>query len=266
MIAGIITRNGLLPTEGALEVAYNQGHVDQYPYIILESMLKSYRPKGATASMVAGGSYRQQVLKNLVSYYINPKDHIAMTRGTLVHGGVELIKTDKAAIRERRLKANLPNYTEVEVSGQIDLYYPNRNRLEDVKTAKRIPNHIPDYHLFQLAVYHWLLRWNDYQVDDIAILYISWDSIFYIDTTLYEGEPIPAIKHPLLKYEALFEGDYYYGWEIITRGIKERIVPSTMDCNIHWCRNCPVKWACDAVPVEGGPINPAEFDQREYYR
>jgi hypothetical protein len=265
VIVGIITRSGLMSIQGALDLAYDQGHVDQYPYIILESMLKSYRPKGATASMVSGGSFRQQVLKALVDYYINPKDHIAMTRGTLIHGGVELVKTDRAAIRERRLKAELPNYGEVQVSGQIDLYYPNRNRLEDIKTAKIIPSHIPDYHLFQLAVYKWLLCWNGYQVDTVAILYISWDSIFYVDTTMHEGKPIKAINHPLLQYEQMFEWEFYYGWEIITRGTKERIVPSTQQCNLHWCRSCPVKWACDRIDPHGGQINPAEFDQRELY-
>ncbi len=265
-VAGIITRSGkLLSTKEAIRIAHDEGHVDRYPFLILESMLKSYRPSGPTASMVAGGAWRRCVLENLIEHYIDPKGSVALTRGTLVHGGVELIRTDRAVLREERLTAALPNYSEVVVSGQIDNYVVARNRLEDVKTARRIPEHMPDYHAFQLATYSWLLRWNGYPVETAAILYISWDSIFYVDTIMYEGEPIPVIQHPLFKYEALFEGDYYLGWDVINRGLTEHIVPSTQNCNLNWCRYCPVKFACDRIDVNGEQIIPGNYDQKEYY-
>jgi len=272
-IVGMIRKNGdFLKTGDALKEAIEKGHVDNYELAILTTMLDpmphSDKP---TASAIAGGAWRRTVLEHILDYYVFPDDQVAMLRGTIMHSGFERLRYPPGVKleREKRLLANLPGTLKDRViSGQLDVIYTDFGRLVDHKTTKSIPSIIRKEHIYQLAIYVWLARWSGLTVNDVGINYVGWNDIEYINVTEFEGEVVRAIDHPLIKDEQVFVQWVSYGYNVLSTGYKKskrgkHLIPSMQDCNTTWCANCPVKWACDRIPIEGGEIDPAEFKQDE---
>ena len=179
MLKGIVRVDGTLqPTIDALAEAAEQGHVDGFPFTIIAKMLKAYHSTGPTASTIASTTWRRSVLEHIVDYYAKPEALWPMLRGSLVHSGLEGdVSTAQRLIKEKRLTARMPDYPNITLSGQIDVYFPEYGRLEDYKTCMTIPSYIKDEHAFQLAMYYWLLRWAGYDVREAVINYISWSDM-----------------------------------------------------------------------------------------
>lgn len=268
-VKGMITKSGiLLPREEALEKAAKDGHVDGWPLAILTLMLPagvhSDRP---SASVIAGGSWRQAVLTHILDYYIRPEDRMGMTRGTLIHGGLEKVILPGSK-SEKYLRVLIPNKADKPklLTGTIDrIDTGDGGKVIDYKTTSHIPDAMYDTHLYQLAIYAWMARWSGYSVNDVAIVYISWNEARYVDICqTVDGKYIKAINHPLLQDEELFIEWVTYAWNVLANGFEHNFVPGRTECNTQWCQNCPVKWACDRIADEGGVINPSEFIPEDY--
>jgi hypothetical protein len=262
VILGLIDNRGITtPRTTVLTQAYQNGHFEGYPFLALSQLMDDSHPRGPTASQIAGGSWRQVVLTGLLDYYLNPGDVMPMLRGSVMHLGLEAIMPKGANImKERRLEGEFAGRP---ISGQVDLYYPDYARLEDWKTCKTIPKVIKNSHLIQLAIYAWLLKLNGFPVESAAINYANWYEFASRGWTEIKGEAIPVADHPIFKEEAEFEKVFAPGWDVISKGFQEHIIPSTQHCVLSYCTYCPVKWACDLIHVDGEQIRPEVFDQEE---
>jgi len=220
-----------------------------------------------SASVIASSSWRRSVLEALLEYYVRIPDRYPLVRGTLFHSGFEALQAPAGVelIREKRMQVQIPKYEERILSGQIDLYYPQHRRLEDYKTCTQIPNLILPDHIVQLAVYYWLLTWHGFAVDSVAINYLSWHDCRQVSRTEFRGgSEGEAIGHVLFQNETYFIQYVVDGWDVLENGYARNEVPSTKECDLRYCRTCPVKWACDQVDVWGEVINPANFRQEDY--
>jgi len=268
MIRGLIRRDGtLMSTSTALQEAALHGNVDGYPLPVLSMALRDFPRKHPSASQIASVTWRRSVLEALLDYYVRVSDRYALVRGSLIHNGFEAFQVPKGLqlVREKRLKVNIPKFPEKVLSGQVDLYYPQHSRLEDYKTCSKIPEVIKPDHVVQLAVYHWLLRWHQFPVDSVAINYIGWHDCMQVSRTeLDDGTEGEAIGHSLFQNESRFIRHVVDAWDVLEAGYQGREVPSTKECDLRYCRYCPVKWACDCLDVWGGHINPEEFRQEEF--
>lgn len=268
MIRGLIRRDGtLLDTQDALREAALHGHVDGYPLPVLVMALRDYPRKRPSASIIASVTWRRAVLEAIVDYYVFVADRYAMIRGSLIHNGLGMLKVPEGVevIREKRLRVAIPKFPEKILSGQIDLYYPQHARLEDHKTCTQIPSCIKPDHLAQLAVYYWLLIWHGYPVESVAINYISWhDCCQLTQAELEDGTVGEAIGHKLFQKEHAFIEYVVEGWDVLEAGFLNNEVPSIKECDTRYCRDCPVKWACDQIDVWGEVIDPSEFKQRDF--
>lgn len=270
-IVGMIHSDGtFIKTADALKEAIEKGHVDGYELSILTTMLEpGNRSDRPTASTIAGGAWRRSILEHILNYFVTPADQAAMLRGTIMHSGFERLQYPSGVKleKERRLVAQLPGaHKDRTISGQLDVFYIESGRLVDHKTTKSPPNVIRREHIYQLAVYVWLARWSGYTVKEAGINYVGWDDIRYVDVADFDGRQVKAIDHPLLADEAVFVQWVSYGYNILSSGYQKSkrgqyLIPSMRDCNTTWCANCPVKWACDRISVDGEEIDPTEFTQ-----
>jgi hypothetical protein len=268
-VVGIIDVDGrLVPTEEAIEWAARDGHYDGYPLGVIQQATRRYRNKLPSASQLAFGNYRQIILERNLDYYVKPSNQMALIRGSLVHAGFEALPTPPGTtrIREKRLKAMLPWYKEWEISGQADVYYPEHGRLEDYKTCRRVPEHIKERHIKQLAVYTWLLRWNGYPVSEVQINYVAWSQMRIRRTVKVDGSVIPAADHPLVAEENKFLEWIEEPYEILWKGFRENVIPSLQYCSSQYHRYSPVLWACDLIDKDGEVIDPVDFRQEELWQ
>jgi hypothetical protein len=264
MLVGIIKKDGsLMPTYDVLKEGEETGFVDGYPTIVLRKMLISDHTSQISASQIAGGTWRRTVLERLVDYYASPRSLWPMLRGTIIHEGLQAIVPVSAIERglmvEKRLRASLPQHRNIILSGQIDIYNPFTHRLEDYKSTSRVPQTIKYEHLFQLAIYAWLLRWNEYEVDSAVINYILWDEIATLDSTLYGNEVIPCVEHPLFTDSDYFQETVKKGYDTLYKGYTPLPSPLYQGLQHNYCRNCSVKSACDRISPNGAQINPKDF-------
>ena len=262
MLKGLIVGNELIPSPQVLNQAFLWGNVEGYPLTVLAQMLDVYDNEHPSASQISGGSWRRSVLERIVDYYADPAQLIAMLRGTLFHKGLQgvAVPITISTLREKRITVNLPHNPKVIISGQVDVYYPQVKRLEDYKTTHQAPSYIKDEHLYQLAIYYWLLRWSGLEVNQVAIDYISWNNIVQVNTM--EGGGL-AIQHPYFQDSDTFENYCLEGWEVLNKGYTKYFVPSMKYCNRKWCSYCPVYWACETLPTSETQINPRDLDQRK---
>jgi len=264
MLKGIVRKDGTLqPSHDALQEAAIFGNIDGIPLAVLAQMLDT-REGNPSASTLASTTLRRVVLERLVDYYAPADNLLAMTRGSLIHRGLEGVPFPEGTrvMREVRLKMQLEKYKEVSLSGQIDAYYPEYRRLEDYKTAMRIPELLRYDHLVQLAVYYWLLKRNNYEVESVAINYIAWMEMAQVTLTeMLDGVIVPAILHPLFQDMEVFEDLIYERWVILKNGFDNNVVPPRIQCVSAYCRYCPLKWACDLIDAEGEVICPEDFEQ-----
>jgi len=272
-VIGMIREDGeLIKTKDALQEALKKGHVDKYAYSVLCMLLRGGRhATNPSASAIAGGALRRTVLQNMLDYYIEPKDNIAMMRGTLIHRGMEkAIHPGVKALGEKYLKVALPGPRKGRMlSGTLDRLYLEHGRLIDFKTCKYPPDVMYDSHLYQLATYGWLARWSGYELKDVAIVYIGWGDTKYVDVCGFNGELIAAIGHPLLTNEKTFLAWLNYRWNTLYIGYRANadgkyLVPGREDCNTRWCQNCSVRWACDRIPDAGGEVRPSDLKAEDY--
>jgi len=267
MIIGVVRDSGALqPTADVLEQALREGHVDGVPFLVLQDILQDRDVKAPSASQIASVTWRRTVLERHVSYYIKPQDQMAMYRGTLIHSGFETIIPPQGVnvLKEVRLKVDLDGW---ELTGQEDLYWPDYKRLEDWKTCYKVPDLIKEDHVVQLAVYTWLLRWNGYEVDSARINYVSWYGLQQRqEAKMPNNRTANVMLHPLLADEEKFRDHIDLAFTVLNMGFENQIVPSTQHCTLQYCRNCPVKWACDALP-EGSSRQPdlSKMRQEDYF-
>lgn len=264
MILGLIDSNGnLVPKEQVLYIAGKDGHYEGYPLLVLSGVFNDTHPRGPTASQLASRSLRQTILEGILDYYVILDNRMPLIRGSIFHAGLETLKAvGVETMIEKRLSAEFRNRP---VSGQIDLYFPEANRLEDWKTARSIPALVSSSHILQLAVYAWLLRYNAYKVDEAAINYCSWYSFnTRSEAKMPNGEIGKVIEHPYLACEQTFEEVIEEPWDILSDGFQNNYVPSTSYCFLQYCSRCPVKWACDVIDVQGQQIDPAHYTQKEF--
>ena len=266
MISGLIIGNDLWDTEEVLASAELYGNVSGLPYAILTQLLEPYGGEHPSASQISGGLWRRAVLERLIPFYASPNVLMAMLRGTLIHKGLQgvVMPIDLSIMREKRLTVHLPHHEHVILSGQIDAYFGKAQRLEDYKTCTKMPALIKTEHAMQLSFYCWFLRWSGYPVQQAAINYISWDNTVQITNTLLPGNKIGSVMdHPFMVREETFESYAYDGWAVIYQGFTNNKVPAKYSCSQQYCSWCPVKWACDMIPYEGGEIDPLGYDQRK---
>lgn len=264
MIIGIITEDGkVMGQQEALSTALANGEVDGYPPDVLWSIMKSWKSDKPSASQL-GRAARQNILENILDYYIRVHNRMPLFRGSVVHKGLEhaSLPGSVPVIREKRLKSTLPLYKDIELSGQIDLYYINSKKLVDYKTCTKMPSSIRDYHILQLAVYKWLLTWSGYDVEEVGITYISWNQIKYLSTIVLARGSIPAIDSWMMQDEEAFQNKIKERYTLLYEGYHAPyVIPPMSKCNRAWCKNCPVKWACDSLPAEGITLTQEEFDE-----
>ncbi len=267
MLAGLLGPDGqLVDKEEVISVAMAAGEFDGYPPSVVIQMLDVRDIKRPTASQLASQTWRRMVLERLVKYYAWGSSLIPLVRGTLVHSGLEAVTFPPSGnvIKELRITKTVPG-TDIVLSGQVDVYYPNRAGLEDYKTCQNIPDLIREAHLLQLLIYSWLLRWDGYDVIWAVIDYISWNSMRQVWLTeLPNGRQGPVCHHPWFEDENAFIEEVRYRYEVLLAGFQDGIVPSMEHCNTSWCWNCPVKWACDQVAPSGGTLRMGELDQHDY--
>ena len=268
MIKGIIRADGALQnTSEVLAEAELFGHVDGYPLMVLVQMLESWRMTKPSASQIASETWRRMVLERLIDFYAYPQARIPLIRGSLIHNGLQMVKPPASVkvVKEKRLKVAMPLRRDIVLSGQIDVFYPGPHRIEDYKTCMQIPTLIKPVHLLQLAIYTWLLRWAGYTVDVAVINYIAWDEMQQVAETKLTGKEVgPAISHPLFTDVEHFQTTVASGYDTLERGFEYGLIPPQSQCNIAWCRNCPLKWACDVIDEHGEVIDAADFTQEKY--
>jgi len=263
VLAGLLANGGVpVDKEEVLRVAEETGSFDGYPASIIFQMFDVRDITKPTASQLASQVWRRMVLERAVRYYAWGSSLVPLVRGTFVHDGLEHVSFPPTSqvITELRLGYNVPG-TDIRLSGQADVYYPKYARLEDYKTCQKVPDFIRDTHAFQLIVYSWLLRWHGYPVDQAYIDYISWSNMRQVTIT---SDYQPVSHNPLFQDQDKFIEEVSYRYEVLRAGFEDGIVPSMEFCNTSWCYNCPVKWACDQIPPEGGTIRVGEMDQRDY--
>lgn len=270
MIKGIITEEEVPMTKNeALSTALAKGDIDGYPPDVIWTIMKSWKSDSPSASQL-GRAARQNILENILDYYVKVSSRLPLFRGSVVHKGLEhsTLPNTVPVMREVRLESNLPLYKDIELSGQIDVYYRDDKKLVDYKTCSRVPQFIKDYHLLQLAVYKWLLDWHGYEVSEVGITYLSWNYIRYTNEIKIVSGPIPAIDSWLMQDSAQFQSKVAERYNLLYSGYHAPyVIPPMSDCNRMWCKNCPVKWACDRIPVEGATLTEEElleFNHEDY--
>lgn len=265
-VIGVIRKDGTLQkTKDVFKEAKEYGEVDGYGLGFLSVALKDYAPVSPSASVIAGGAYRQNVLQRLVDYYINIEDSMAMIRGTLIHSGYENVKYPRGikTLSEKSYKVTLPFGDNWELSGKVDKYVVDSRTLIDYKTCTKVPDIMKDYHLKQLAIYTFLSRENDVPVDWVQIEYQAWnDAKVVTDCELPDGSIAPAIEHPLFT-----DRDYFLDWIIepytlIKEGYDNFIVPPKVFNPFE--KYSPVRWVSDRFPAAGGIIVPELWKQEDF--
>jgi len=253
--------------EEALKGAALVGNVDGFPLLILMKIFDERKNPYPSASTISSATWRQIVLTALIPHYVRPRGRMPLVRGSLIHGGFETFPGPQGIklIRELRLRHAIPDFVNRNLTGSIDLYFPQFLRLEDWKSCSRLPELIRPNHLVQLAVYYWLLTWSKHKVERVCINYVTWnDCIQLREAKLETGETAEAIGHILFQSEKKFVNYMMMGWEILQAGFQDNSVPPMTQCNIDYCRYCPVKWACDGIHRWGEIINPDDFVQEDY--
>lgn len=267
MIKGIITQDGtVMSRDEVLSTALTKGSIDGFPPDILWTIMKSWKSDKPSASQL-GRAARQNILENILDYYVTVDNRIPLFRGSVVHKGLEhaTLPHTVPVMREVRLTSNMPMFKDIFLTGQIDIFYRKDKKLVDYKTCSKMPRYIRDYHLMQLAVYKWLLVWNGYDVEEVGITYIAWNYVQYVNEVKLSKGIIPAIDYWMINDEAAFQKKIAERYHLLHDGYHEPyIIPSMSDCNRRWCSNCPVKWACDRIPTEGTTITQKELDEFDH--
>jgi len=118
----------------------------------------------------------------------------------------------------------------LKVSGRIDLIC--NNDLLEIKTISTNYFQIKDYHLYQVAIYYYLLQQQNYKIDNVYIIYLNRINRevrqFLIDKKLIEEYIQKAIEW-IKKFKEYIKMEDY------------KNIPLA---NSYFCKNCEFKGKC----------------------
>lgn len=156
--------------------AYAADHLDEVPYdpAIIDNMWNG-RERNFYSPTMMTGCPRQEVLKRLEDYYLEPEKAYKAWRGTLAHTMLENLKHEADAVLEKRFKALLPlgDGSGVWMFGKPDKIVPSKTRLIDYKTLEEVKSTPKDGWTPQLSSYRWLLGKNGIEINEAVIQQIS---------------------------------------------------------------------------------------------
>lgn len=210
------------------------------------------RPDGLTVTSLLGCA-RKAYLQRTEPYYGNPRFLYALFRGTLIHEmleGTNSLWDPKRIISEVRFHREIPG-TGIVLSGKIDKYLVQEQRLDDYKTIKdkKVPElekAIPEDYVRQANIYRWILDGNGYPVKSIKIIFVSFDFVYTTgEVCLIEPKwtkprwaRLPTV--PMLRMSAIEDLLVHRAKDIV-----RNTLPPPVEASNRWqCIGCPFKSHC----------------------
>lgn len=204
--------NVQVPKDECLACAYQ--HADRpspdglrhchFPVAMLQAIHMSGQQRqglGISASQI-GGCWRQIWGERHLPTAVAPLRAWKAIHGTAVHDFFEhtVRHAQPATIQvEQRVYKMLPNGTEI--SGQYDVWWPQRGRIEDYKNQAAVFAVAPDHYVVQLNVLRWLLMTGGYtKTADTSVPVVVPTPITELVLYSMAHQEIQEVACPLLEF------------------------------------------------------------------
>lgn len=187
---------GDLPFQQCLECAATHENTCQFDYPILSCMYRNLRKgDGITVSSLLN-CLRRVVLQARQDVYLDPKNLYFAFRGQLFHTVISQAH-DEEAVVEQRFERTIAGIT---LSGHPDVIYPQKRKLVDYKSTKRIPKNDTPYasHGTQVNLYRYLAK-PQYKIDKLEIVYFDMSNVKRIKVPLMNTNSLMSWLVPRLK-------------------------------------------------------------------
>lgn len=221
-------------------------------YRIYLNQISDPRPNGLTVTGLLGCA-RRAFLQRTEPYYANPRFLFALFRGSMVHTileGTNVLWDPKRIISEVRYHREIPG-TGITLSGKIDKYLIEEQRLDDYKTiddtkVAGLEHTLPEDYVRQTNIYRWLLEGNGLPVKSIRIIFVSFKYVYTTGEICLLGagwsKPrwarLPEV--PMLRMSAI-EDLIVHRAKDITR----KALPPPIEASGRWmCSSCSFKDKC----------------------
>ena len=238
MITGFICcTRGKCSFEECLESAATHPPQCQFTYPILAAMVKGIR-REATEITVTNllNCLRKVVLERRETLYVRPEELYYTFRGQLFHALIAAHQIP-GAIVETRFSRDIAGLT---LSGQPDVIFPDKKKLVDYKSTRKVPRKNTAYenHAQQVNIYRWLVK-PIYPIDELEIVYLDMETTKRIAVPLMDLRGVTAFVAARAK--------------VLKRGLSGGKLPSRVGPEGLWQCNgyCPFTKFCwpNGVPT-----------------
>ena len=159
----------------------------EFDYPILASMQgRIRRGRGISVSSLLS-CLRKVVLEARTDVYLKPKNLYYAFRGQLFHSVIAEAHNE-AAICEKRFERTVAG---IILSGHPDVIYPEKRKLVDYKSTRRIPKDSVPYanHGIQVNLYRYLAG-PQYKIDHLEIIYFDMSKVKKVKVELISQEEL----------------------------------------------------------------------------
>jgi CRISPR/Cas system-associated exonuclease Cas4 (RecB family) len=176
VITGFICcTRGQCSFEECLEAAASHPPQCKFTYPILAAMVKGLR-REATEITATGllNCLRKVVLEKRRTLFVRPEELYYTFRGQLFHTLISVNQVP-GAIVETRFSREIAGLT---ISGQPDVIFPEKKKLVDYKSTRKVPNRKEAYanHAMQVNIYRWLVA-PIYEIEELEIVYLDMNTV-----------------------------------------------------------------------------------------
>lgn len=231
MIAGFICcTKGKCSFEECLEVAATHPPQCQFTFPILSAMVNGIRHEASEITVTnLLNCLRKVVLERRENLYVRPEELYYTFRGQLFHTLIAAHQIP-GAIVETRFSRDIAGLT---ISGQPDVIFPDKKKLVDYKSTRKVPHKKEAYqnHAMQVNIYRWLLK-PIYPIEELEIVYLDMETTKRIQVPLMDLRGVTAFVAARTK--------------VLRRGVSDGKLPAKVGPEGLWQCNgyCPFTKFC----------------------
>ena len=187
---------GELPFDDCLVCAASHGNGCQFDYPILSAMQRNIREEEGISVSSLLNCLKKVILEIRNDVYLDPEQLYYAFRGQLFHTVIAQAQND-GAVTEQRFERTVAGIT---LSGHPDVIYPEKGKLVDYKSTKRIPKNNTPYanHGTQVNLYRYLVA-PQYEIDHLEIVYFDMSTVKRVEVEVMETKQLMGWLIPRLK-------------------------------------------------------------------
>lgn len=179
-----------------LSCALTHENTCQFDYPILKAMQKRIRKWQGISVTSLLGCLRKVCLEVREDVYLNPKELYYAFRGQLFHSVIYEAQP-LGAICEKRFERRIAG---INLSGHPDVIYPEKRKLVDYKSTKKVPKDDKPHaqHDIQVNLYRYLVL-PYYRIDELEIVYFDMSKVKRVKVEVMDEKKLLEWLIPRLK-------------------------------------------------------------------